>query len=45
MAQELAKKDINLAQEVYIHYRKQNYLDYRNKYIDITNIINWNEIA
>lgn len=45
MAQELARKDINLAQEVYIHYRKQNYLDYRNKYIDITNIINWNEIA
>ena len=45
MAQELAKKDINLAQEVYIHYRKQNYLDYRNKYIDVTNIINWNEIA
>ena len=45
MAQELAKKDINLAQEVYIHYRKQNYLDYRNKYLDVTNIINWNEIA
>lgn len=42
---DIAKRDINLAQEIYIHYNTQNYLDYRKKYINIDNIINWNEIA
>lgn len=44
MAQDIAKKDINLAQEIYIHYRKENYFDYRNKYID-SNIVDWNTIS
>ena len=29
--QEVNEKEINLAQELYIHYHKQNYLDYKNK--------------
>lgn len=36
---EADKKSINLAQEIYVHYHKQNYLDYRKKYnyeIDIS---------
>lgn len=31
---DIAKKDINLAQEIYIHYKKENYLNYRKKYVD-----------
>ena len=30
--QEVNEKEINLAQELYIHYHKQNYLNYKNKY-------------
>ena len=44
MAQELAKKDINLAQEVYIHYRKQNYLDNKIKQNEDMIIITFYEL-
>lgn len=33
--QEVNQKEINLAQELYIHYHKQSYLDYKNKNIEI----------
>ena len=33
--QEANEKEINLAQELYIHYHKQNYLDYKNKMASI----------
>ena len=33
--QEANEKEINLAQELYIHYHKQNQLDYKNKYAPI----------
>jgi hypothetical protein len=33
--QEAGIKEINLAQELYIHYHKQCYLDYKNKYAPI----------
>ena len=29
---EANQKEINLAQEIYIHYNKQNYLNYRNQF-------------
>ncbi len=29
---EANEKEINLAQEIYIHYNKQDYLNYKNKY-------------
>lgn len=45
MAQELAKRDINLAQEIYIHYKKENYLEYKKKYLNNTDDIDWNSIS
>ena len=45
MAQDIAKKDINLAQEIYIHYKKENYLDYKKKYLANADSIDWNLIS
>ena len=41
--QEVNQKEINLAQELYIHYHKQSYLDYKNKNIEID--MNWGLIS
>ena len=41
--QEVNEKEINLAQELYIHYHKQNYLDYKNKMEPID--MNWGLIS
>ena len=41
--QEANVKEINLEQELYIHYHKQNYLDYKNKYAPID--MNWGLIS
>ena len=41
--QEANEKEINLAQELYIHYHKQSYLDYKNKYAPID--MNWGLIS
>ena len=41
--QEVNEKEINLAQELYIHYHKQSYLDYKNKYAPID--MNWGLIS
>ena len=41
--QEANEKEINLAQELYIHYHKQSYLDYKNKYAPID--VNWGLIS
>lgn len=40
---EADEKEINLAQELYIHYHKQNYLDYKKKYAPLD--INWSLIS
>ena len=45
MAQDIAKRDINLAQEIYIHYKKENYLDYKKKYLANADSIDWNLIS
>lgn len=47
MAQDIAKKDINLSQELYIHYKKENYLEYRSKYLgtSLDSMIDWNSIS
>ena len=41
--QEVNEKEINLAQELYIHYHKQNYLDYKNKMAPMD--MNWGLIS
>lgn len=41
--QEANEKEINLAQELYIHYHKQNYLDYKNKMAPMD--MNWGLIS
>lgn len=45
MAQDIAKRDINLAQEIYIHYKKENYLDYKKKYLANADSIDWSLIS
>ena len=41
--QEVNEKEINLAQELYIHYHKQNFLNYKTKYAPID--MNWGLIS
>jgi len=41
--QEANEKEINLAQELYIHYHKQNYLDYKNRMASMD--MNWGLIS
>jgi len=40
---EAGVKEINLAQEIYIHYNKQDYLDYKNKYAPLN--LDWNIVS
>lgn len=40
---DVAQKDINLANEIYVHYNEENYKTYRDKYVKIE--IDWKTIS